>query len=73
MKEEKTTEATGGTEAAQTDAKAQLQKILEGNKKLANVEIQEILQKYDCSLTATMTITPTGNYPQVVIVNNQAN
>jgi len=70
MEDNKQQEATGREEAQ--DPKQKIKQLLEGNRNLANIEIQQILKKYDCSITATMTVTAAGCYPNIMIMNNQA-
>jgi hypothetical protein len=70
MEDNKQQEATGREEVQ--DPKQKIKQLLEGNRNLANIEIQQILKKYDCSITATMTVTTAGCYPNIMIMNNQA-
>lgn len=68
MTENENAGATGRTEAQ--DPKLKIKQLLEGNRNLAQAEIKEILAKYDCTLSATMTVTSQGCYPNIIIINN---
>jgi hypothetical protein len=65
---EENIETTGRTDTQ--DPKQKIKQLLEGNRNLAQAEIKEILVKYDCTLSATMTVTSQGCYPNIIILNN---
>jgi len=58
-------EATGREELEQK------RKELEEIRAKCGAEIREVLIKYNCHLTATVLITPKGNEPNVLLLNNE--